>query len=161
MDGIQSSKIGENFVGRIAILIPELDYGLVEQLHEGAVDSKGNPASTQVEIIAVKRAKEICAGRKLTDYVILTDNQSAFEQSGIADVEWLAPGRKHLASLFLQRVMNRARYLRSSDRKTINRAPPNRIQDELYRLFRAEKEEFRLSKSMLWSKILMEMAVNE
>jgi hypothetical protein len=159
MDGVQSSKLGTNLVARVAILIPQLDYGLIEQLKEGAVDLRGNPASTQLEIIAVQRAKKLCIEKNLFDYVILTDNQSAVDQSNVAEVQWLAPGRKHLASLFLQRVMNRARYLRQSDRKIVNRPPPNILQEEMYRVFRAERVEFRLSESNLWKKIQMEMTM--
>ena len=112
-------------------------------------------------ILAVRRAKEICERQGFGEYVILTDNQSAFEQSGIGEVRWLEPGRIHYASLFLARIMSRASYLRQSSRKIVNRAKPNKLQEEILRMFRVERLEFKLSDSMLWSKIQMEMEASQ
>ena len=110
-----------------------------------------------MEILAVKRAKEVCEQQRFEDYVILTDNLSAFEQSGVREAQWLEQGRIHLASLFLARIMSRAGYLRQSSRKVVKRAKTNRLQEEILRMFSAEKLQFKLSDSMLWHKIQMEM----
>lgn len=160
MEGLTSSRIVNQFTGRIVILAHAKDFGYIESSTENAVTPKGNPASTQLEILAVKRTKEICAQKGFEDYAILTDNLSAFEQSGISEVRWLEPGRIHYASLFPYRIMNRVGYLRESSRKVINRAKPNRLQEEILRLFQAKQMEFRLSESMLWNKIQMEMEVS-
>lgn len=161
MQGLQSSQLSGQFVGRIAVLIPSIDYGMIEQVKEGVLNAKGNPASTQMEILAVKKAKEICESKGMCSYVILTDSQGAAEQSEVPEVRWLEPGRLHFASLFLERIMGRARYLRQSSRKVINRAKPNRLQAELFEMFSAERTEFQLSKSLLWAKIQMEMGVSD
>jgi hypothetical protein len=158
MDGLTSSKLGNQFMGRIAILVPAKDFGFLESSTANALTPKGNSASTQMEILAVKRAKELSDQREFGNYVILTDNKSAFEQSGISEVRWLEAGRIHYASLFLARIMGRAGYLRSSSRKVISRAKPTKLQEEVLRMFQAERLEFRLSESMLWQKIRMEMA---
>jgi ribonuclease HI len=161
MDGLTSSKVISTFTGRIAILVPDKDFGFIESSTSNAVTAKGNPASTQMEILAVIRAKEISEQKGFENYVILTDNKGAFEQSGVAEARWLEEGRKHYASLFLERIMNRAGYLRQSSRKVINRAKPNRLQEEILRMFQAERLEFRLSDSMLWRKIQMEMEASQ
>jgi hypothetical protein len=161
MDGLTSSRIVGQFTGRIAILIPEKDFGFLESSTNNAVTPKGNPASTQMEILAVKRAKQVSEEKGLKDYVILTDNKSAVEQAGISEVRWLEAGRIHYASLFLERIISRAGYLRSSSRKVINRAKPTKLQEEILHMFQSQRLEFQLSKSMLWQKIQMEMAANQ
>jgi hypothetical protein len=160
MESLTSSKISA-FVGRIIVLIPQLDYGVLEQVTEGTLTSKGNPDSTNVEILAAKRAQEICHQRGIAHYSILTDNLGVAEHSGIDGVRFLEPGKVHYASLFLDRVLSRARYLRHSSRKILNRAKPNQLQRELYRLFISEKCEIQLSKSLLWQKIQMEIPAGE
>jgi len=161
MDGLTSSKVTDRFTARIVILVPDKDFCLIESSTSNAVTSKGNPASTQMEILAVTRAKEISAQKGFENYVILTDNLGAFEQSGIPEVRWLESGRIHFASLYLDRIMKRAGYLRQSSRKVINRAKPNRLQEEILRMFQAENLEFKLSDSMLWRKIQMEMEASQ
>ena len=157
MDTPTSSRVGNVQVGRIIVLIPDLDFGIIEKVSEGAVTPEGNPASTQLEIESVKRAAELLKSKGLKDYVILTDNEAAARFSGVERAKWLEAGRKHLASLYLQRIIDRARYLRESDRKTINRAPPNRLQDELFKKFNADRIEFKLSESLLWGRIQSQM----
>src|SRR2546427_6075774 len=83
MDSPASSKVGNTFVGRIIVLIPLLDYVILERVKESILTSKGNPDSTRVEILAARRAKEICIQKGITNYVILTDSLGAAEHSGI------------------------------------------------------------------------------
>lgn len=156
-----SSKVTDKFTGRIVVLVPDKDFGYIESSTINAVTEKGNPASTQMEILAARRAKEISEQKGFENYVILTDNQGAFEQSGIPEVRWLESGKIHFASLFLARIMNRAGYLRQSSRKVIKRAKPNRLQEEILLMFQAERLEFKLSESMLWNKIQMEMEASQ
>lgn len=145
-------------VGHIVIMIPALDYGYIEQTREGILNRRGNPSSTLVEILAIKRAKEISLEKELADYVILTDIQASFASTGVQEAKWLEPGRLNLPSLFLQRILDRAGYLRSSSRKVITRRPLDEVQKEVFRLFAAEKLEFELSKSALWNKIQSEIS---
>lgn len=158
MEGPTTSRIQPTLVGRIVLVVPMLDYGYIEQVNEGITSKKGNPSSNIVEVLAVRRAKEICAEKKLTNYVIYTDNTSAAETAAAPEIKWLEAGRLQLASLLLQRIVNRARYLRQSSRKVINRAPPNEAQRDAFLLFNAEKLEFKLSKSALWNKIQTDIA---
>jgi len=159
MENLTSSQVSSTFVGRIIVLIPHLDYGILEQVKEGIITSKGNPDSTNVEILAARRAKEICNQRGIANYTILTDNLGVAEHSGIDGVRFLETGKVHYASLFLDRILSRARYLRHSSRKVLNRATANQLQEELYRMFVSEKHEIQLSKSLLWQKIQMEIPV--
>jgi hypothetical protein len=96
-----------------------LDFELIQQVREGILNKKGNPSSNLVEILAVRRAKEICVGRNVTKYAILTDISAPAERTGVQEARWLESGRLQLASLFLQRIVNRAKYLRQSSRKVI------------------------------------------
>jgi hypothetical protein len=52
-------------VGRIAVLVPALDLGLLEKITVGVLNARGNPDSFQMEIVAMKRAKEILEARGL------------------------------------------------------------------------------------------------
>ncbi len=140
-------------VGRIVVIIPALDYGSIEQVGEGLTTKKGNPSPNLLEMLAIRRTREICLRKNLKDFVILTDMESLKNLIDIPEAKYLEPGRLQLASLFLQRIINRARYVRRSARKSINRPPPDRIQTEIYHLFNSEKTEFRLSESALWNRI--------
>ncbi len=153
-----TSTLQPTLVGRIVILIPSIDYGFIEQLREGIMNKKGNPSSDLLEAAAIEKARQICIEKKLSNFTILTDSLSSANAARFPEVKWLEPGRLQLASLFLQRIVNRARYLRSSSRKVITRAPPNEVQKDAFRLFSAEKLEFQLSKRALWNKVQSEIA---
>jgi len=152
------SELLPKMVGRIVVLIPSIDYGYIEQVREGILTKKGKPAATLLESLAVEKARQICAEKRLAGFKILTDNLPSSRTAGSPGVEWLAAGKLQLASLFLQRIVNRARYLRRSSRKVITRPQPNEVQKDVFRLFNAEKLEFQLSKSALWNKIQAEIA---
>jgi hypothetical protein len=153
-----SSDLQPTLVGRIVILIPSADYGFIEQLREGILNKKGHPSSDLLEGVAVEKARRICLEKKLSSFTILTDSLSSANTARFPEVKWLEAGRLQLASLFLQRIVNRARYLRHSSRKVVSRAPPNEVQKDAFRLFNAQKLEFQLSKSALWNKIQSEIA---
>jgi hypothetical protein len=74
-------------VGRLVIMIPVLDYGYIEQVKEGILNRRGNPDSNIVEVLAVKKAKEICIEKHLSDFVILTDIQAS--TTGVQEARWL------------------------------------------------------------------------
>jgi len=79
----------------------------------------------------------------------------------VPEVRWLETGKLQLASLLLQRIVNRARYLRQSSRKVIKRMPPGEVQRDAFRLFNAEELEFVLSRSPLWNRIQSEISKAE
>jgi hypothetical protein len=157
MESPTASQLQPTLVGRIVILAPALDYGFIEQVREGILNKKGNPSSDLLERHAVVKAREICVGKKLSNFVIYTDSVSSANAVVVPEVKWLEVGKLQLASLFLQRIVDRARYLRRSARKVITRAPPSEIQKDAFRLFNAQKLEFELSKSALWNKIQVEI----
>jgi hypothetical protein len=116
MEDAQSSRLLTELAGRIAILIPELDYGLIEQVRSNLTTKDGNPASTQLEFFAITRAEEIINGKK---YVIFSDCVGAVELTKSEKAKFLPLGRPHYGSLFLHRILTRARYLRHSSRKVL------------------------------------------
>jgi len=159
MQSPTASALQPSLVGRIVILIPGHDYGYIEQLREGILNKKGHPSSDLLEKVAVERAKGICVEKKLSSFVILIDSLSSASATLVPEARWLEPGRLQLASLLLQRIVDRARYLRRSSRKVISRSQPNEVQKDAFRLFNAERLEFELSKSPLWNKIQAEIAM--
>jgi hypothetical protein len=158
MQSPTNSQLQPTLVGRIVILAPDLNYGFIEQIREGILTKKGHPSSDLLERVAVVRAKGICERKELSNFVIYTDSISAAKAAGVQEARWLESGRLQLASLLLQRVVDRASYLRRSARKVISRAPLNEVQKDVFRLFNAEKLEFELSKSALWNRIQTEIA---
>ena len=160
MQSVTSSKLGPDLVGRIVVLIPSLDYGFIQQTRDGILNKKGRPSSNLLEAAAVNKARAICVEKKLANFVILTDSLSVVNAKA-PEVRWLETGRLQLASLLLQRIVNRARYLRQSSRKVIMRMPPGEVQRDAFRLFNAEELEFVLSRSPLWNKIQAEISKAE
>jgi hypothetical protein len=153
MESPKESSVGENLVGRILVVIPSLDFGLMETVTDNVTTSKGKPASTQVELLAIRRAVKISEEKGLKDYVVYSDNVEAVRQAESQHAQWLEVGRIHFASLFLHRVLTRGRYLRHSARKITKRTPTTAAQDEIFQLFLAKSSEFKLSKSHLWNRI--------
>src|SRR2546428_6573544 len=150
MESPKESSVGENLVGRVLIIIPSLDFGLIESVSEGVTTPKGKPASTQVELLAIRRAQRISEEKGMREYIIYSDNIEAVRQSESEHVQWLEAGRIHFASLFLHRVLARGRYLRHSFRKTTKRTPTTAAQEEIFQLFLVKNSEFPLSMCHLW-----------
>src|SRR5437879_4531637 len=146
MESPTESSVAENLVGRVLIIIPTLDFGLMESVNEGVTTPKGKPASTQVELLAIRRAQRISEEKGMKEYVIYSDNIEAVRQAESEHVVWLEAGRIHFASLFLHRVLARGRYLRHSERKITKRTPTTAAQEEIFQLFLAKNAEFQLSK---------------
>ena len=148
-----SEKSTSEFFGRICVIIPNLDYGLIERFVEGLLTAKGNPDTTYSEFYAVTRAQQICRQRSLENYLIFCDAEGAVDRAAAPEVKWLPAGEFNPASAFLSRVLSRASYLRKSIRKVTKRMPLTPAQEEVFRLFQADKEEIKLSSSLLWSKL--------
>jgi len=153
-----SGQLLPELVGRVIVVIPALDFCHIEQMKEGFRNKKDKPAIAALETIAVRRSKEICLQKGMANFTILTDSKSVASDSRIAEAQWLEPGRLQLASLLLQRIVNRAKYLRRSSRKVISRAPLTEVQKDAFRLFNAENLDFVLSRSAVWNKIQAEIA---
>jgi hypothetical protein len=152
------SKIGENFVGRILMLSPDLDFGRIERVSQGLLTKDGNPASQQLELTAIARTLEVISKIEKGNFAIFSDNIQAVELAKFDNVKFLPSGEFHPASAFLERIMGRAKYLRTSSRKVTSRAPLTPIQKEIYDYFQSEEVTFKLSESFVWQKILSELA---
>ena len=85
-----SEKSTSEFFGRICVIIPNLDYGLIERFVEGLLTAKGNPDTTYSEFYAVTRAQQICRQRSLENYLIFCDAEGAVDRL-IAAGRRLAP----------------------------------------------------------------------
>jgi len=151
MYSVTSSSLDGPFIGRIAVLIPEIDFGLVEQVKEGVLTIYGEPDSGKLEILAVRRAQEVCVAKAIPSYTIFTDNWSA-AQSDVGEAKWVERKNNH-AGIFLDRIISRPRYLRQSSRKIRSRRPPDKRQEEIFQMFNADKVEFRLSESFIWREV--------
>ena len=149
-----SSRTSTEFFGRVCVIIPDQDYGLVERFTEGLLTAKkGTPDTTNSEYRSIKRAQEVCRELRLDDVIIYNDAVGAVQRAGVPEVQWLPAGEFNPASAFLDRVLKRTSYLRRSSRKVTKRMPLTSAQSEAFRLFQTEREEFKLSSSLLWTKI--------
>ena len=127
-------------VGRIMIIIPALDYGLLERFH--------NPVNH--ELAAIVRADAICR-EKITEvpFVIHSDHEGAIKKSRLLNVRFSSPDEFHIADAMLKRIVRRAYYLRHSERTVKRRKPETALHSELVRLWKAERLDFKLSESHL------------
>ena len=92
MKGVTSSSLNySSQIGRIAVLIPALDLGLLERMREGVLTAKGNPDSLQMEILAIRRAGTILVQKGVEHFVIFTDNPDAVVRAGVDAVRWTPP----------------------------------------------------------------------
>jgi hypothetical protein len=152
------SALTDEFYGRVCVLIPIQDFGLVERFTEGPLTKKGNPDTTNSEYASIVRALEVCRSKGLGQFVVYNDSQGAVAKVNLPEVKLLPSGEFNPASAFLYRVLNRAGYIRGSGRKTTKRMPPTPAQLEIYDLFQAERKQFRLSESAIWTKLQADLA---
>ena len=148
LDGItKSSLAGE--VGRIVVLIPERDFGLIEVVH-------GRMTSGYVEEMAIRRAIEKCQEVGMSDnqFMIYSDSDEAIRNVASPNVRRIEHEAKrkglHLADVFLDRIMRRCSYLRRTEGIVKARKPPTSRQKEIERLMNAERLEFRLSENPIY-----------
>ncbi len=142
-----------DWVGRTAIIVPALDYGLVKQFHDSLLLSNGHENSEYAELVAIRNADAVCIQKRSESkaaFVILSDNFSAIKSSGLPNVQNISYEKFHYADEYLYRMMSRANYLRRTSGKVSSRRPVNAIQEEITRLVQAEILEFRLSESPLF-----------
>ena len=147
------SAVTNEFYGRICVVIPTHDFGLVERFTEGLLTKKGKPDTTNSEYMSIIRALEICQSEGFTQFVVYNDSISAVAKANRPEAKWLQAGEFNPASAFLYRVLGRAGYIRGSGRKITKRMPPTPAQLEIYKLFQAERKQFKLSESAIWTKL--------
>lgn len=148
----QSGRTTESH-GRVCIIIPSVDLGVIERFYNGLITAKGNPDTTYSEFKSIVRASEVCEELKLDSYVIYNDATGAVKRANIPQVQWLPEGEFNPASSFLDRVLKRASYLRRSSRKVTHRMPLTLAQQEAFDLFQTEGKRFLLTQSSIWGKI--------
>jgi len=162
----QTSK----FVGRTAVVIPELDYGIVERFYDS--DSRfglssrffdslalpnGHENGFYAEVMAVRHADEARKRNGLSEgFVIYTDNGGAVKETHLSYIQLIAPHEWHPADEYLYKMRSRAGYVRRSMTTVKRRRPPTPINDEIASLMMAERIEFKLSESPLFQKFKAE-----
>ncbi len=142
-----------NFIGRIVVVIPELNYGLIEKFDDDLMLPNGHGNFLHAEVVAIRRAGEVCGmkGRELNRrFVIYSDNSDAIRIARLSHVKWIGPQERHLADAYLKLVVSRWGYLRRSEGKVHRRRPATPRHLELAQLLNAEHLEFRLSESPLF-----------
>ncbi len=158
------------FVGRTAVVIPDLDYGAVGAFYDSDpnfglaprfIDSLTLPNrhenSFYAEIMAVRHADEACKRNGLRDgFVIYTDNGGAVKETHLPYVKLITPERLHFADEYLYKMRSRGGYVRRSTGKVKFRRPVTPINEEIARLMTAEQIEFKLSESPLFQKFTSE-----
>ncbi len=138
-------------VGRIAIIMPDLDYGLIERFYDNLELPNGHENSQYAEEVAIRRANAVfkLKGLDLGQFVIYSDNPAAIQNVGLSYVEPVLQ-RFNFADEYLKKMLNRLAYFRASHEKVRKRHPLNKRQREIETLIRADREEFALSESALY-----------
>lgn len=155
------SSDGLEFVGRGLVLIPTLDRALIAQSRVGMVTAKGDPRSSEAERFAVETALAHCRDLGLSDFVVYTDCMSAVDRNPGEPVAWCSQRQIGIANTFLRRILDRAAYLRKSEKCVTKRRPLADHQIEFFKLFNSPREEFRLSSSAAWKRVLSSVADRE
>lgn len=153
LSDVFTSAVGEEYVGRAMVLVPAHDIGMIAQKRKGMLTHRGNAASNEAEVFAIRTALELCDAKGFTDYIVYSDCQGAVRRFGAHPVEWRSRQQLRLPNDFFDKVLRRAQYLRSSSRKVSSRRPPQSHQIETFELFNALHREFRLSESALWERV--------
>lgn len=142
-----------DWVGRTAVVIPSLDYGLVAQFHDSLLLPNGHENSEYAELVAIRNADAVrlqMGAKSKATFEILSDNFGAIERSGLSNISHISQERFHYADEYLYRMMSRARYLWRTAGEVSFRRPVNPVQEEITRLMKAERLEFELSSSPLF-----------
>ena len=140
-----------DYVGRTAVVIPDLNYGVVECFHDSLVLANGHEDVFHAEVTAVKHADDACRRKELREgFVIYSDNGGAVRESNLPE------GKFHFADEYLTKMRSRAGYVRRSTGNLSFRHPTSPINEEIKRLMTAERIEFQLSDSPLFQKFKLE-----
>ena len=152
LEDVHTSRMSD-FTGRIVVIIPELDYGLIEKFYDNLLLPNGHENSLYAEKVAIRRADAICkqkGGQSGFQFVIYCDNGDAVYSAGLSYVKFISPEKFHIADAYLKKVLSRCTYLRGSENRVRNRRPANERQLEITRLMNADHLEFQLSDSPLF-----------
>jgi len=151
----------QDYVGRTAVIIPGLDYGVVETFYDSLLLPNGHENGEYAELMAIRHADYACKkmeSKLRGGFVIYSDNFGAIKRSGLLHVQHISKDRFHFADEYLYRMMSRANYLRQSAGKVKKRRPASAIHEEIARLMKAERLEFRLSESPLFQAFKSEVS---
>lgn len=143
------------YVGRTIVVIPSLDYGIIEMFHDNLLLSNQEPNAMFAEMLAAQRAGHLCQKRALTEFVIHTDNDDVARTSGVPNIHFLPPYEFHIADAYLKALLKRCSYLRGSVGK--KRRQENPRQREITTLMNTARLEFRLSKSPLYASFKLKL----
>lgn len=151
IDPLQS-QFSEEHTARLIVLIPTYDLGLIEQTREGIMTPRGTPNPVYAEELAIRKAIEFCISHQIGDFVIHSDCESAIMKVNDPRVCWVSRKDNYLPNTYFDRILGRASYLRRTEGK-VKKRKPTEIHQEIFNLFQVERQEFRLSESLLWAKI--------
>ena len=143
-------------VGRIAVVIPDLDYGHIEQFHQNVRLPNGMENSLYAEEFAIMKADSIRTQIEREHggaLAILSDNRDAIRNVGLRNVELIPYSSLHYADAYLKKLIQRLGYLRRSEGKVTRRKTITPVQAEVALLARSSNLDFHLSKSPLFSLI--------
>jgi hypothetical protein len=152
IDPLQSQRSG-NYIARLIVLVPICNLGLITQTKSGILTPRGTPNSVFAEELAIRKAIEFCTDQKVGEFVIYSDCKDAITKVNEPRVHWASRKDMHLPNTYFDRILRRASYLRQTEGKVKKRKPPTKIHQEIFDLFQAERQEFRLSESLLWVEI--------
>lgn len=152
------SRMTDTFVGRVMVLVPEHDLGLISQRRDGVMTRRGTPASAYVEELAIRAALAFAEARGLGAVEVFSDCTGAIGAVGDPRVRWASRESLYLPNAFFDKVLTRASYLRESARRGVKRKPVEPYQIEIFELFQAPEKIFRLSESPLWARVCRDAA---
>src|SRR5713101_9166610 len=102
-------------VGRVMVIIPSLDIGLVVQFYDNLELPNGHENSLYAEVIAIKQADSFCKEKGLESFEIYADNPKAIENARLTNVKPLdRSGRLNAAHEYLRSLLSYAGYSRGS-----------------------------------------------
>ncbi len=156
-----TSELGSEFIGRAMVVIPALDFGLIEQTRADMVTEFGMPRSSEAEAFAIRTALKVCIDLGLANYMVFSDCQEAVEQLKNARVEWRSREQMYLPNSVFDKVLGRAGYLRQSSKTVGKRRPAQPHNVEAFELFQAPRREFKLSASALWTRVTRDAQKHE
>jgi hypothetical protein len=156
-----TSHLGDEYVGRAMVVIPALDFGVIEQTRVGVVTKYGTPASNEAEAFAIRAALAVCSRRDLAKYIVFSDCQGAVALFKGSPVQWRSREQMYLPNSFFDRVLGRAGYLRQTKNTVGKRNPVEPHQTEAFELFQAPRQEFKLSESPLWARVVRDARRHE
>lgn len=141
-------------IGRTVVVIPDLDFGLIQRFQDNLTRPDGSENSVYAEEVAIRKADEVRTKEnddKKLDFLILSDNYTAIERAGIVNVAHILPQSFHYADAYLKKIVQRLGYLRRSNDRVRHRKPFTPSQAEIARLAKSQRKEFRLSESPLYA----------